>query len=64
MQVFDERDLEEVQAHGSLDSDSFDAELTVMMIFGRKYLSICRRHPSKMMGEAWVTAGWVAGGKA
>ena len=43
--LLDERGLEEVQAHGSLVCDSFGAELTVMRIFGRMYLSSMHAAP-------------------
>ena len=45
MQVLDERGLEEVQAHGSLNYDSSGAKLTVMMIFAGNNLSIKHAAP-------------------
>ena len=47
MQVVDDRDLEEVQAHGSLDSDSAGAWPNVMMLFVRKYLSSMHAAPEE-----------------
>ena len=45
--AFDERGVGEGQAHGSLACDSFGAEPTVMIIFGRKYLSIKHAAPKE-----------------
>ena len=47
MQVLDDRGLEEVQAHGSLDYDSSGAKPTVMMFFAGKDLSIKHAAPKE-----------------
>ena len=45
--LLDERGLEEVQAHGSLVCDSFGAELTIVRIFDRMYLSSMHAAPKE-----------------
>ena len=63
---FEERGLEEVQAHGSLECDSAGAEPIIVIMFVGKYV---QQACGTQMGwarlyEARVTAGWVAQGMA
>ena len=50
--TLDERDLEEVQAHGSLDSDSAGAWPKVTMLFVRNDLSIKHAAPQEDVTDA------------